>query len=88
VYYIGLFVRIIGFILYSYVFVIAIFFLLGWIPEIRNSSFYRFLYRIVYPFERIFGGKLIVGMFDLGSTIGLIMLSIIAQAIISLSYYI
>ena len=87
-YYIGLFVRIIGFILYSYVFVIAIFFLLEWIPEIRNSSFYRFLYRIVYPFERIFGGKLIVGMFDLGSTIGLIMLSIIAQAIISLSYYI
>ena len=87
--YLALTVRIIGFILYSYVFIIAIYFLLGWITEIRRTRFYSFLYRIVYPFERIFGGKLIIGgTIDIGETIGLILLSVIAQLIISVSYYI
>ena len=83
----GLLVRIIGYILYVYTFIIALYFILGWINEIRGSVFYRFLYRIVYPFERIFSGKLIVGGFlDLGGTIGLIMLAVIAQVLISISY--
>ncbi len=86
--YLALFIRIIGFALYIYCFIIVIYFLLGWISEIRGTGFYRFFYRIVYPFERVFGGKLIVGMFDLGSMLGLIMLSLIAQVIISLSYMI
>ena len=86
--YLALFVRVIGYALYIYCFIIIIYFLLGWIQELRGTSFYRFIYRIVYPFERVFGGKLIVAMFDVGSMLGLIMLSVIAQVIISLSYYI
>lgn len=86
--FLALFIRVIGYALYVYCSLIAIYFLLGWISEIRGTKFYRIFYRIVYPFERIFGGKLIIGMFDLGSTLGLIMLVVIARAIIMLSYYI
>ena len=75
-----------GYALYAYTLIVFVFSLLSWFSGPRNTKFYYVLSRICDPFERIFGGKLIVGMFDLGGTLGLIMLAVISQFLISLSY--
>ena len=55
-----------------YYFLIIIYFIMSWIPPIRNSKFYYAFSKIVYPFTYLACGRLIVGGFDLGGTIGLI----------------
>ena len=82
-----IFLRVTGYALYVYTAIIFLYFILTWFSGARNSKFYYVLYKICEPFERIFGGKLIVGgVLDLGGTIGLIMLSVISQFLVSISY--
>ena len=76
-----------GYALYAYTAIVFLFFILSWFGGVRNTKFYYVLSRICDPFEKIFGGKLIVGgVLDLGGTIGLFMLAVISQAMISISY--
>ncbi|MCR5741281.1 MAG: hypothetical protein K6G38_02310 [Gammaproteobacteria bacterium] len=79
--------RVLGYGIYGYALMISLYFILGWFGGARNSKFYYALERIAYPFNRVFGGKLIIGgVLDIGSTLGLFMIVVIAQFFISLSY--
>ena len=78
---------VLGIILYVYTGIVFITFILGLFYSVRITKFYYILSIICYPVNKIFSGRLIVGgVFDLGGTIGLIMLSVISQFLISLSY--
>ena len=68
--------------------VLLSFFLPYIFPEIRYSKFYYILQKISFPFRRIFCGKLIVGMFDFGGTLGLILLgSLISLLVYLYNFY-
>lgn len=63
-------------ILQIYVYIMFVYIILSWTPLI-NSAFYKALGRFVDPYLNIFRGKFIVGMFDLGSLIGIILLQVV-----------
>ncbi len=59
-----------------YMFIIFVYVILSWTPLI-NSQFSRILGTVVDPYLNIFRGKLIVGMFDLGGTLGILLLYLV-----------
>lgn len=60
--------------LLAYQGIIIIYFIMTWIRSLYGSKVFDFFQRASYPFMRIFSGKLLIGPFDLGSTIGLVLL--------------
>lgn len=60
-----------------YYYSIFIFIIMGWIQELRNSVFYKYLGVIVEPFFRVFRGWLVFGGLDFTPMLGLFLLNIL-----------
>ena len=56
-----------------YYYVLIAYVLLSWIPDLRNSSFYRMIYRIANPYMRLFRGLIVIGQIDLTPILGFIL---------------
>ena len=69
----GQILRIIFYIGLIYYLLIAIFFLMSWFSGLYGTRLFDFFRRITSPFMNLCSGKLIMGGFDLGATLGLIL---------------
>lgn len=66
-------------ILWVYFYTIFAYILLGWIVEVRRSSFYRALGVVVEPFFRVFRGWLVFGRMDFTPMLGLFLFQILLE---------
>jgi uncharacterized protein YggT (Ycf19 family) len=64
-------------ILYLYTYLIVFYILLGWIKEVRESSFYRWLSILVYPFFKVFRGILVFNGLDFTPMVGILIIQMI-----------
>jgi len=58
------------YILQAYLLVIALYCILTWFPKLRFTRFFGIIEKIVYPFMKIFSGRLVIGGFDLSVMLG------------------
>lgn len=77
---------IVYYLLMIYYALIVIYFILTWIRPLYGTKFFSFMYRITNPFMRIFSGKLILGGFDLGGTIGLLLYGLLLSILQRIIY--
>ncbi|MCF7925963.1 MAG: YggT family protein [Candidatus Izimaplasma sp.] len=56
-----------------YYYVLIAYVLLSWIPDLRKTSFYRFIYKLANPYMRLFRGLLVIGHIDLTPILGFIL---------------
>ena len=61
------------YVLQAYYYVLIVYVLMSWIPEFRNSGFYKILDKIASPYMRIFRGLLVFGMMDFTPILGFIL---------------
>ena len=66
------FIRVIYYIALIYYLLIAIFFIMTWFRSLYGTKLFDVFRRISSPFMNICSGRLIVGGFDLGATIGML----------------
>jgi YggT family protein len=75
------FFTILGYLLRAYYYILIIYVLMSWIPELRGSKFHRIIHGIANPYMRIFRGLLVFGMMDFTPILGFILYNV------GLNYY-
>ena len=64
-----------------YYLLIVIFFIMTWISPLYGTKIFNFFEKISSPFMKIVSNKLILGGFDLGATLGLILYYLLLELI-------
>jgi len=72
---------IVGYLLRAYYYILIIYVLMSWIPELRGSKFHQVIHSIANPYMRIFRGLLVFGMMDFTPILGFILYQV------GLNYY-
>ena len=72
---------IVGYLLRAYYYILIIYVLMSWIPELRGSKFHQVVHNIANPYMRIFRGLLVFGMMDFTPILGFILYQV------GLNYY-
>jgi YggT family protein len=70
-----------GYLLRAYYYILIIYVLMSWIPELRGSKFHQVIHNMANPYMRIFRGFLVFGMMDFTPILGFILYQI------GLNYY-
>ena len=56
-----------------YYYVLILYILLSWIPELQETRFYYFLHQVADPFMRLFRGIIVIGQVDLTPIAGFLL---------------
>lgn len=75
----------IAYLLLVYYLFIIIYFIMTWIPPLYRTKFFNFFRKATSPFMNICSGKLIVGSFDIGATLGVLLYYAIVQILFNIS---
>ena len=59
--------------LQAYYYILIIYILMSWIPELRGSKFHQIIHGIANPYMRIFRGLLVFGRMDFTPILGFIL---------------
>ena len=79
-------IQIFAYILSIYDGIIIIYFLMTWIRKLYGTKLFIFFQKATWPFMKIFSGKLLIGYFDLGATLGLVILNGVITLLYRISY--
>ncbi len=69
----AIFLTILLTLLQIYYYILIMYVLLSWIPEIRNSRFYFFVHQIADPYMRLFRGIIVIGQMDFTPIVGFLL---------------
>lgn len=75
------FLILLGYALRAYYYILIVYVLMSWIPELRGSKFHQVIHSIANPYMRIFRGLLVFGMMDFTPILGFILFQV------GLNYY-
>ena len=67
---------VVGYLLRAYYYILLIYVLMSWIPELRGTKFHKIIHSMANPYMRIFRGFLVIGMMDFTPILGFILYQI------------
>ena len=68
-----IFLTIVLTLLQIYYYILIMYILLSWIPEIRTTKFYYYVHLIADPYMRLFRGIIVIGQMDFTPIVGFLL---------------